>query len=539
MHSGITVCNFHQRMRTLLAILCIVLSCLHTQAQEKEPLQVAKTVGSIDEKILSSLNKKYAATEARLTKQTSKWLRKMQRQEARLKKQLAKTDNAKAEQVFGNVEERYKLMQQQLQKKGGKVRQYYPALDSLNTAARFLQQPSGITLPKLPNTPSLPNTGIPQNTASLLPQTNVASQLSGTVQTLQQRMQNATDIKRQIQQRKEQLKSQLKNTVVANKLNGYKKQAYYYQQQLEEYKNALGNTDKLTEKALGFVRENSAFKSFFNQNSQLASLFKIPDNAGSGGTASIAGLQTRASVMQSLQQKLGIDINAANNANPQAMLKDKLDAAKGELDKLKNKLNSSGGQVRDDDMPNFKPNSQRTKPFLQRLEYGINIQSQKSNTLLPTTSDIAATIGYKFNDYTTAGIGLSYKLGWGNGWEHIQLTNQGIGYRTYGEIKFPQTGKERSLWNFFTKSLWLSGGYELNYLPELKEKLTNANSLSFANKASSRFGLGWQESALIGISKKQKMGKKTASVQLLYDLLYKQHPAQSSPIVFRIAYTLK
>lgn len=507
-------------------------------AQEQEPKLFGKlmdNISNLDTKLINKLDKQYQKTEERFTKQTSKWLKKLQKEETKLKKKLAKTDSLKAEQVFGDVKERYNKLQDQLKKKEGRVRQYIPALDSLGTATKFLQQQlAGTKLPSLPNITNPPSFNLP-NTNTKLPSVTA---LGGTISNVQQKMQNATDIKKQIQQRKEQLKQQLQNTPIAKQLQGISKQGYYYQQQLTEYKELLNDPDKLTQKALGFVKDNAAFKDFFNKNSYLAQLFKIPENTSSGGVASINGLQTRASVMQSIQQRLGnVGGNTVGqNANPQNLLKDKLDAAKGELDKLKNKLNSGSSNVDDADMPNFKPNTQKTKSFLKRLEYGFNVQSQKSSTLLPTTSDIAATIGYKLNDKATIGIGAAYKLGWGNGWKDIQLSNQGIGCRSYVDMKFPQTKTAKNLWNFLTKNLWLSGGYEVNYLPELKEKLNNINPATIPIKVSS-LGAGWQEAGLVGISKKMSIGKKkTTKMQFLWDFLSHKQTPHSETFKFRVGY---
>ncbi len=489
-------------------------------AQEQEPKLLGKLTSSItnlDTKLIDKLDKQYKKTEDRLTKQTSKWLIKTQKQEEKLKRKLAKTDSLKAEQVFGDVKGRYKKLQDQLVQKTTTAKQYIPALDSLSTATKFLQQ--NLNTPELANSKALPS----------------VTGLNTTVASVQQKMQNATNVKKQLQQRKEQLKQQLQNTVIAKQLQGVNKQVLYYQQQLNEFKEQFSNPDKLTEKALGLVKDNAAFKDFFSKNSYLAQLFKIPENS-TGGAASINGLQTRASVMQSIQTRLGNTTPGTNlNADPQKVLKDKLDAAKGEMDKLKNKMHGSGGdKVSDDDMPNFKPNSQKTKTFLKRLQYGFNMQSQKSTYWLPTTSDIAATVGYKLNDKAIIGLGLAYKLGWGNGWKDIRLSNQGIGFRSYFDVKFPQAKKERSIWNFLTKNLWLSGGYEQNYLPELKQKLDLLNN---APIKTSSWGTGWQESALIGVSKKLSFGKKkTTKMQFLWDFLNNQQTPHTEAFKFRLGY---
>ena len=82
-----------------------------------------------------------------------------------------------------------------------------------------------------------------------------------------------------------------------------------------------------------------------------------------------------------------------------AKLLDKFGKAKAKagFNKLKQDDNKAGSGVADADMQNFKPNTQKSKSFLKRLEFGMNIQSVKSNLMLPTTSDIALTIGYKLN----------------------------------------------------------------------------------------------------------------------------------------------
>ena len=505
----------------LLPFLLLVTTTKTCIAQEQKPNlfnKITNNLSNLDTKIVEKINKKYQNTEDRITKQTSKWLLKTQKQEEKLKRKLAKTDSLKAEQIFGDIKARYQKLQNQLTKSTPAIKQYIPALDSLNTLTKFLQQNQNAL--NISNAKTLP----------------LVNELNTSIVVVQQKMQSATNIKKALQERKNQLKQSLQNTVVAQKLQGFNKQVVYYNQQLNEYKQLLNNPDKLTQKALGLFKDNASFKDFFNKNSYLAQLFKIPQNNVSGGTASIGGLQTRASVMQLLQQRIGSSISNPNlNSDPQQILRDKLNAAKSELDKLKNKLHGSGGDnVNDADMPNFQPNSQKTKSFLKRLQYGFNIQSQKSSYWLPTTSDIAASVGYKLNDKATIGLGLAYKLGWGNGWQNIQLTNQGVGFRSYFDIKFPQSKNEKSVWNYFTKNLWLSGGYEQNYLPELKEKLESLNNTTV--KVNS-WGKGWQESGLIGISKKISVGKKkTVKMQFLWDFLSKQQEPHTEGIKFRLGY---
>jgi hypothetical protein len=69
------------------------------------------------------------------------------------------------------------------------------------------------------------------------------------------------------------------------------------------------------------------------------------------------------------------------------------------------------------------------------LEVGSNFQSQKARYFFPVTADIGLSLGYKLNDKSVIGIGASYKLGLGSGWNHIALTHQGLGLRSYLDYK--------------------------------------------------------------------------------------------------------
>ncbi len=146
------------------------------------------------------------------------------------------------------------------------------------------------------------------------------------------------------------------------------------------------------------------------------------------------------------------------------------------LNKFKEKINQLGGGSSDIEMPDFKPNNQKVKNFLNRLEYTTDIQFAKSNNLLPSALNIGLGIGYKLNDKSILGVGMSYKMGMGT-IQHISITHQGIGFRSYGDYKIKG-------------SIFLSAGYEMNYNAAFKniEQLKNYNA--------------WQGSALIGISKK-------------------------------------
>ncbi|MFL9485745.1 hypothetical protein ACI6Q2_23405, partial [Chitinophagaceae bacterium LWZ2-11] len=277
---------------------------------------------------------------------------------------------------------------------------------------------------------------------------------------------------------------------------------------------ALSDPDKLTEKALQILQQQPAFTSFMQQNSILSQLFPMPQNYGT--SQALAGLQTRAAVQQQLSGALNmgaLGTGGGSGPNPQQYLQQQTQAAQAQLGSLKDKVNQLGGGSSDIDMPDFKPNGQKTKSFLKRLEYGVNIQSQKTTYLLPSTTDIAATVGYKLNDKSTIGIGASYKLGWGKPFNDIHLSNQGMGIRSFADVKLKG-------------SIWMSGGYEFNY------------QSAYVNLLPQSFGsVAWQKSGLIGLTKKYKVGKKTGNMQLLWDFLsYSQIP-KTQALKFRVGYT--
>jgi hypothetical protein len=191
-----------------------------------------------------------------------------------------------------------------------------------------------------------------------------------------------------------------------------------------------------------------------------------------------------------------------------------MQAAQTQLSQLKDKLSNLGinGGSSDMTMPDFKPNSQHTKSFLQRIEYGLNVQSQKGSWGIPVTSDIALTAGYKLNDKSTIGIGAAYRIGWGT-IKHIHISHEGAGLRSYVDIKAKG-------------SIWISGGYELNYMHSF-QKLTDLYDIQV-----------WQRSGLIGVTKKYKVGKKENNMQLLWDFLSYSQVPRSPAIKFRVGFKL-
>jgi hypothetical protein len=464
---------------------------------------IIESFSNISDRALNVINNKYSLLDKLIEHQTEKMIARMQKKEAKLEKEMQGKDSVKAKQVFYNIQAKYQKLLALIQSPPNLVpnplREYIPAIDSMQTALRFLGQ-GGVTIPGI-------------STGKLL-QIQGASQEA---QQLQARLQAANEIQEFVKQREDQLTGQLSNFGVAKALLSINKNAFYYQQQLAEYKSMLHDPQKMEEKVLETVSQLPAFQNFMNKYSFLGQLFNLPEDYGS--PQSINGLQTKAQIGQLLKEHMGSGKEGGSSAgsNPQQFVQQQMQVAQTKLTDLQNKvsqLGNSGGSSNNIVMPNFSPNNQKTKSFLKRLELGFNVATVKSTFLLPTTSNFGLSAGYKINDKSTIGILADYKLGWGTGIKHISFSSQGVGFQGFIDIKAKG-------------SIWISGGFAYNYM----EQFQNYSQLY-------NFDI-WQKSALIGLTKKYQITKnKGGNLQVLYDFLYKDHIPASQPLVFRLGYSL-
>lgn len=490
-------------VRIVLFIGCIISCMSNGVAQTDTAINSTASITDVSSKAITGLQKQYNSLQERLHKQSAKLLSRLQSNEDRLRRKLQNTDSTKAEAVFtDDIQQRYATLKNKLSdtttiNERFPLKEYVPGIDSMQTSLSFLLKNPYLSDDKIQELQ------------------NLSTKLKG----LEGELQKANDIQSFVRDREADLKEQLLNTGLGKQLLGINKQVYYYQSQLAQYKEILNDRDKLKEKILETVRALPVFQKFWQKNSYLAILF--PEPAGLGTSQALAGLQTRSSIQNLIAQRVGTGGSAG--VNPQQYFEGQVNAAQAQLNQLQNKLSSIGTNSGSSDMtmPDFKPNEQKTKTFLQRLEYGFNIQSEPSRYYLPTTSDFALTLGYKLSDSKRFGVGASYKMGWGNGLKDIQISNQGFGLRSYIDIKSPVKSK-----GIFFSDLWLSGGFEYNYLSAFRNLQDLENNIDI-----------WQRSALFGLSKRYKVGKKDGSMQVLYDLLHNQENPPSQAIKFRIGYT--
>jgi len=472
----------HIKQLILTGAICLFVDSVRSQ----DVLESARSE-ELTDKAFTTLSKKPSAIEDKLNQQTSRYLSKLERQEEKLRSKIWRKDTVLAKQLFTGVEERYAALKSAPEKFSKYSSVYSGHLDSLTTALNFLKG-KDLSNPEIQKT---------------------LTQFSS----LQEKFNQTEAIRKFLSERKQLLKENLERLGMLSELKGFQKQAYYYSQQVRAYKELWEDPSKLEKKVLELVLKSDKFKEFFAKNSQLASLFSLP--GGNSSLASLQGLQTRASVQQSIADRFGAGLQV------QQLVLQSIQTAQGQLNALKSKLAQYGSgnysnSTSDIDLPEgFKPNGQKTKTLLQRLEYGANLQNQKASSYFPTTSDLGLSLGYNLNDNSTIGVGASYKLGWGKGWNNIRLTNEGLGLRSYIDYKLKG-------------SLYISGGYEQNY------------RTAFQNIQQLKDQSAWQTSGLLGLSKKYKVSKKIkGDIKLLWDFLSYQQIPRTQAILFRIGYSLK
>jgi hypothetical protein len=439
---------------------------------------------SLPDKSLNRINAGATNIEKKLTRQTLKYLARLERHEKKLHQKLWKKDSTAAKELFGDINARYAS----LQSISGS-QNYSSKLDSLQTMFKFLEQNSF-------------------SNKSAAEKQKLQSVLRG-YDLLQSRLNQTDAIKKYLKERQQYLRLHLQRFGLTKGFRQYSKTIYYYRAQVAEYKKIWEDPSRLEEKLLELANKIPAFKDFFSKNSMLAAMFRLPGTAATASATPIPGLQTRSSIQQNMLARFGTgpDVNRTLQQNMQS--------AQAQINQLKDKVNQLGGGSSDMDMPDFKPNSQKTKSFSKRIELSANIQSMKSNGYFPVTSDLGLSVGYKMSDRSVAGVGVSYKIGWGQTMRYIKITHEGIGLRSFLDIQLKG-------------SFYASGGFEYNF----QQPFQSVRQL---------YGLdSWHQSGLIGVSKvvsvRSQMFKKT-KVQLLWDFLSYQQSPRQQPLKFRIGYS--
>ncbi|MEO7046736.1 MAG: hypothetical protein ABI091_15635 [Ferruginibacter sp.] len=472
---------------SITGIICLFMSLPHMGLTQHsiDSLELSSRLSS---KYINSVGDRSESIQQKMDQSTQKYLDGLKKQEQALQTKLNAVDPAAAERIFQGSEQAYDKLQNDLKNNSANVLnsygRYVPGIDTAITSLKFLQQ----------------GTLANQKIAGQV--TQIKSALSK-VQGLEDQFKKADNVEDFIRKRKEYLNQQLSSYNLGGSLQQYNTRAYYYSQQIADLKQDWQDPSRMEQKALQVLNKLPSFQDFMKKNSLIAGLFNIPNDYSTSG---IAGLQTRDQVQQMMQQQMTM-MGPNGSATAQQNILD----AQSSLTNLRDKIANTGAGG---DLPDFKPNNQKTKSFLKRLEYGVNVQSATSSYLVPASTAFAFTVGYKINDKSAAGFGIDYLVGWGQPVQHIKISNQGIGFRSYLDVQIKG-------------SFYASGGYEMNYMSAFR----SVNQITADHL--------WKPSCLIGISKiislKSAIVKQT-KVQLLLDLLSFSQTSKAQLIKFRIGY---
>jgi hypothetical protein len=215
----------------------------------------------VTSRYLSAVSDKSGTLSDNIDRQTGKYLAKLQRHEARLYKKLAKKDTTTAAKALADSKRQYAVLQQKFsnttQKMGSRAKRYIPLLDSVSTSLKFLHRYGDLFKKGLASSEQV-NASLSQ------------------VNSLQDKLQEADDVQAFIKDRRQQLSDQLQKAGMSDALKDFNKDAYYYSAQIKEYRDVLNDPDKAEQKALALLNQLPIFRSFMQQNSQLAALFGTP-----------------------------------------------------------------------------------------------------------------------------------------------------------------------------------------------------------------------------------------------------------------------
>jgi phage shock protein A len=482
----------------LVTFLLILMACNFPCMAQKD--STIESLQQLPLQYINQLDNKIDKYSNRISSKTEKTLQRLAKWEQKIKKLLERTSPETAARLF-NGQTTFTTLLQKLQEGKSIAENYQSKYDSyrdkLTTNLKYLQQQKDNIKGKL-----------------IKPVTEASEKLT----VLDNNVKNSEALAQFIKERKKLLLDNCIQYIGKSKyLKKISQENFYYIETLRNYKTLFSDSKKAEQTALTILNKIPAFAKFTQENSMLASLFGSPSSNGGGTVASLAGLQTRASVTALIQNQI-----AAGGPSAQQAIQQNIQQAQSELNKLKDKVLKAGGSsdmdVWDDSSPLGRrggaPNQQKTKTFLQRIEFGSNLQTTKSSGYLPGGLDIGISVGYKINNRSVIGLGGSYKMGI-NTRQGLNFSHQALGIRSFLDWKLK-------------KQFFITAGYEMNYNSQFKniEQLKQYNA--------------WQPMALAGITKKVNVKTKWfkgTSLQLLYDFLYlKTVPVKQSPVVFRVGY---
>jgi hypothetical protein len=300
--------------------------------------------------------------------------------------------------------------------------------------------------------------------------------------------------------------------------SGISKQVYYAKAQLNTYKALAENPDKMEQEAYEFLQGQVGFDENISQ--AMSGRTTMSGSASPGLTSANLeqmGYQTRRQVNVSLKQKLGDNLDVAQNqiGKDIGQWQSKATGALSEVKSLKSDLSS----IKNIHEPGFRVNPMRMLPFWKRFERSFDFQITRSvGVEIPAMLQTGLNISYRHNPKLSTGIGIMGSIGLGQNWSSLQLSFESLGLRvfTVGEV----------VWG-----IGIYAGAEQLFGNARPDRMDN--SVIPANWVDRDLS---STRALAGLVKNHNIGSKhQGGIQILYDFLWKESNL-NTPLLIRFVY---
>lgn len=488
-----------------ILLLLLIAAPILTLAQDQDSLSYDKIAGI--KKLAQEVQNDTRDFTAKMNTEATRRLQTIQQQEEKLEKHLPKEELAKALQLKDELNKKLDALAGITQAPDSLLKtmfkgQYFARFDSLETLFKF----------------ALPKTG----------DLAILKDAESQIQRLKAELAMLDDCEKWLANREQQWK-QLLSANPLDKLQlpkafgKWQEEALAYKMQVEHYKETIKDPQKIEIEALRLLNKLPAFREFMSKNTELARLF-APPGGSTGlpqGTA-IPGLQTRASLVQELQNRFGTTAMQSGGALQQQLQNGMDQISQSQATSLQGILPELGlpSSFGNASVAEMTPKQQegaalKSKTFKERVEFGWNMQNAVRIQDFPAIRDVGLSLGYKMNPRSVIGIGVAYKFALGESWKDVEWTHEGVGLRSFLDWRISSAGS-KMLQNF-----WITGGFEMNYWERI------ANNASWKD-------LAWQQSGLIGLTKTIKFKKKEGKMQVLWEFINPQQ-ANAIPIYFRIS----
>jgi predicted DNA-binding ArsR family transcriptional regulator len=220
----------------------VVLQCFCLLAFSQMPKNADSLAASV-EKYLSAVDKKSTQVESLISSKSLKYIKKLKKSEQSLQNIVAKKDSLLALQIFGGVKQQYDAVQGKMKGVEKNLERvtgsYIPLMDSLNTSLKFLKKIDAGKIQQLD--------GVMENFDRLQSKLNTSLQFENF---LKDRQKLVTD--------------KLASFGMLKEFKKYKQQAYYYSQQVREFKDALNKPDKVIATSLQYLQKQFNVEQFIS-----------------------------------------------------------------------------------------------------------------------------------------------------------------------------------------------------------------------------------------------------------------------------------